>query len=98
MMRWATPWPPRAGGFPVTNVRSTSSPHWRAWLKRENRCLVPANSLAAPEPNPATKKNDMVWFALNEDRPLFAFADMWTIFNGDRGRKVKADTRAAQCL
>jgi putative SOS response-associated peptidase YedK len=38
--------------------------------------LVPANSFAeyAPEPNPETKKKDVVWFALNDDRPLFAFA------------------------
>src|SRR6478609_2340666 len=40
MMRWGMPPPPRAGGFPVTNIRNTSSPHWRAWLKPENRCLV----------------------------------------------------------
>ena len=62
------------GGPPVTNIRNTSSPHWRAWLKPENRCLVPANSFAeyAPEPNPETKKKDVVWFALNDDRPLFA--------------------------
>jgi putative SOS response-associated peptidase YedK len=33
MMRWGMPPPPRAGGFPVTNIRNTSSPHWRAWLK-----------------------------------------------------------------
>ena len=26
----------------------------------------------------------MVWFALNEDRPLFAFAGIWTEFKGDR--------------
>jgi hypothetical protein len=26
----------------------------------------------APEPNPETKKKDVVWFALNDDRPLFA--------------------------
>jgi hypothetical protein len=34
----------------------TSSPHWRAWLMPESRCLVPANSFAeyAPEPNPET--------------------------------------------
>src|SRR4029453_13519276 len=78
MMRWGMP-PPRAGNFPVTNIRNTASPHWRAWLKPENRCLVPANSFAeyAPEPNPETKK-DVVWFALNEDRPLFAFAGIWT--------------------
>src|SRR6185437_15493160 len=44
----------------------TSSPHWRMWLKPENRCLVPANSFAeyAPDPNPETKKKDVVWFAL----------------------------------
>jgi hypothetical protein len=24
-------------------------------------------------PNPETKKKDVVWFALNDDRPLFAF-------------------------
>jgi putative SOS response-associated peptidase YedK len=44
MMRWGMPPPPRAGGFPVTNIRNTSSPHWRTWLKPENRCLVPVNS------------------------------------------------------
>ena len=76
---------------PVTNIRNTSSPHWRGWLKPENRCLVPANSFAeyAPEPNPETKKKDVVWFALNDDRPLFAFAGIWTTFNGDRGTKSK---------
>ena len=26
-------------------------------------------------------------FALNEDRPLFAFAGIWTTFNGNRGTK-----------
>ena len=31
----------------------------------------------------------MVWFALNEDRPLFAFAGIWTEFNCDRGTKSK---------
>ena len=40
-------------------------------------------------PSQADKKKDVVWFALNEDRPLFAFAGMWTIFNGDRGTKSK---------
>jgi len=30
-----------------------------------------------------------VWFALNRNRPLFAFAGMWTTFNGDRGTKSK---------
>lgn len=31
----------------------------------------------------------MVWIALNDDRPLFAFAGIWTTFNGDRGTKSK---------
>jgi len=30
-----------------------------------------------------------VWFARDEDRPLFAFAGIWTEFKGDRGTKSK---------
>src|SRR6201991_3575894 len=91
MMRWGMPSPPRTGGPPVTNIRNTSSAHWSMWLKQENRCLVPANSFAeyAPEPDPVTKKKDVVWFALDESRPLFCFAGIWTNFNGDRGTKSK---------
>ena len=68
--------PPRAGGYPDTNIRNTTSPHWRGWLKPESRCLVPPNSFAeyAPKPNPATGKKDAVWFALDDDRPPFALA------------------------
>jgi hypothetical protein len=46
----------------------------------------PGEQLAEYEtqPNPETKKKEVVWFALNEDRPLFAFAGIWTEFNGDR--------------
>jgi hypothetical protein len=55
---------------PVTNIRNTSSPHWRGWLKPENRCFGPGQQLrrvrAGAEPE--TKKKDVVWFALNEDR------------------------------
>jgi len=43
----------------------------------------------APEPNPDTKKKDVVWFALDDNRPLFSFAGIWTTFNGDRGTKSK---------
>src|SRR5437763_10654954 len=91
MMRLGMPPPPRSPGPPVTNIRNTSSPHWRMWLKPESRCFVPANSFAeyAPEPNPETKKKDVVWFALNGDRPLFAFAGIWTEYRGDRGTKSK---------
>ncbi len=87
LMRWGMPPPPKTGGPPVTKIRNTSSPHWRGWLKPENRCLVPFNSFAeyAPKQNPKTKKKDVVWFAQNEDRPLCAFAGIWTEFRGDRG-------------
>jgi putative SOS response-associated peptidase YedK len=72
--------------WPVRNskTRSVMKAHMRD-------LLLPANSFAeyAPEPNPETKKKDVVWFALNEDRPLFAFAGIWTTFNGDRGTKSK---------
>jgi putative SOS response-associated peptidase YedK len=71
------PPPLKNGGPPVTNIRNTASPpHWRGWLKPENRCLVPFNSFAeyAPGPNPDTKKKDVVWFALNDERPLCGFA------------------------
>ena len=53
--------------------------------------MIPFNSFAeyAPEPNPETKKKDVVWFALNGDRPLCAFGRIWTEFKGDRGTKSK---------
>ena len=91
MMRWGMPPPTRTGGPPGPNIRNTSSPHWRMWLKPENPCLVLANSFAeyAPEPSPETKKKHVVWFALSDDRPLFAFAGIRTTFNGDRGTKSK---------
>jgi putative SOS response-associated peptidase YedK len=100
MMLWGMPPPPRTGGPPVTNIRNTSSPHWRGWLKPENRCLVLANSFAeyAPEPNPETKKRDVVWFALNEQRPLLAFAGIWTTYNGESRHPVEANIRPARGL
>jgi hypothetical protein len=96
---WGMPPPPHTGGPPVTNIRNTSSPHWRGWLKPENRCLVPANSFAeyAPEPNPETKKKDVVWFALDGDRPPFAIAGIWTAFKG-AWHQVEADPRPSPGL
>ena len=49
LMRWGMPPPPRTGGPPVTNVRNTSSPHWRGWLKPDNRCLGTAFSKTVPK-------------------------------------------------
>jgi putative SOS response-associated peptidase YedK len=85
LMRWGMPPPPRTGGPPVTNIRTHrrrtgvvgSGPRTAAWCR--------PTAEYAPEPNPETKKKDVVWFALNDDRPLFAFAGIWTTYNGDRG-------------
>jgi hypothetical protein len=34
-------------------------------------------------------RDDVVWFALSEDRPPFAFAGIWTEFKGDKRTKSK---------
>jgi len=71
----------------------TSSPHWWGWLKLAN-----SFSEYAPEANPATGKKDVVWFALNDDRPLFSFAGIWTEFKGDRSTKSKPVPRPSPGL
>jgi putative SOS response-associated peptidase YedK len=94
MMRWGMPTPPKfltpgAIDRGVTNIRNVDSAHWRAWLKPEHRCLVPVTSFSEPTdaPNPATGKKDWIWFALSEERPLFAFAGIWCSWMGTRGTK-----------
>jgi len=44
MARCGMPGPPQFGGQPVTNIRNVKSPHWRRWLGRGSRCIVPATS------------------------------------------------------
>jgi putative SOS response-associated peptidase YedK len=85
MARWGMPGPPQYGGAPVTNIRNLSSPHWRDWLGRGNRCLVPATSFC--EYADTKPRKTPIWFALGEDRPLFAFAGLWTPWQGVRGAK-----------
>jgi putative SOS response-associated peptidase YedK len=43
MARWGMPGPLQFGGAPITNIRNVGSPHWRGWLGKQNRCIVPAN-------------------------------------------------------
>jgi putative SOS response-associated peptidase YedK len=86
MMRWGMPGPPQLGGAPVTNIRNTKSPHWRRWLSPEHRCLVPVTSFCEWEDT--KPKKTPVWFALDESRPLFAFAGIWTPWRGVRGTKA----------
>ena len=85
MARWGMPGPPQYGGAPVTNIRNLTSPHWRGWLGRRNRCLVPATSFC--EYADTKPRKTPIWFALSEDRPLFAFAGLWTPWKGVRGPK-----------
>ena len=86
MMRWGMPGPPQFGGAPITNIRNTSSPHWRRWLGPANRCLVAVNSFC--EWAQTKPKKTPTWFALNDSRPLFAFAGIWTNWHGVRGTKA----------
>ena len=57
----------------TTNVRNTSSSHWKRWLGVESRCLVPFTSFSEFDWN---SKQD-VWFAFGEDRPTAFFAGIW---------------------
>ena len=83
--RWGMPGPPQFGGQPVTNIRNVTSPHWRGWLGSRNRCIVPATSFCEYEDTKPRKTP--IWFALGTDRPLFAFAGLWTRWRGVRGPK-----------
>ena len=85
MARWGMPGSVQYGGAPVTNIRNLDSPHWRGWLGRRNRCLVPATSFC--EYADTKPRKTPIWFALDEDRPLFAFAGLWTRWRGVRGPK-----------
>lgn len=85
MARWGMPGPPQFGGRPVTNIRNLLSPHWRRWLGPMSRCIVPATAFC--EYDDTKPKKTPNWFALAEDRPLFAFAGLWTPWTGLRGPK-----------
>lgn len=87
MMRWGMPGPKAFGEKPITNIRNTKSPHWRRWLGPAHRCLVPATSFCEYEDTKPRKTP--TWFALNESRPLFAFAGMWCTWTGTRGTKAE---------
>jgi putative SOS response-associated peptidase YedK len=67
----------------VTNIRNTSSPHWRRWLVPTARCLVPFTSFSENDRSPDGKAVS-VWFALEEDRPLAFFAGIWTTWTSTR--------------
>jgi putative SOS response-associated peptidase YedK len=92
-LNWGMPSPPdRVKGkadYGTTNVRRPSFWHWRQWLGVEHRCIVPATSFAEPSPtpgdkDPATGIQRNFWFAIDEAKPLFFFAGIWTRWHGIR--------------
>src|SRR5258708_32532463 len=87
MARWGMPGPPQFGGAPITNIRNLKSPHWRPWLRPENRCVVPFTSFC--EYADTKPKKTPTWFAFDESRPLAVFAGLWTPWTGTRGPKSK---------
>lgn len=74
----------------TTNVRNTSSKHWKRWLGVENRCVVPITRFAEPDPTSKIEggRTPNAWFARNEDQPLMVFAGIWTP-QWESVRKVK---------
>jgi putative SOS response-associated peptidase YedK len=94
MFRWGIPGPKQFGEHPVTNVRNVKSPHWRPWLKPEYRCLVPVSSFS--EYADTKPKKTPTWFALDEERPLFAFAGIWRPWKGVRGTKAENPDRVEE--
>ena len=79
MYRWGMPSPAfvlkgKKVDPAVTNVRNTTSPHWRRWLAPAHRCLVPFTSFS--EFNKAAGGD--IWFAESEDRLLLCFAGIKT--------------------
>lgn len=51
----------------VTNVRNLSSRHWKKWLGKQHRCLVPVKRFAEP----LGKGRGDQWFAHKDERPMF---------------------------
>lgn len=86
--RWGMPSPPQYGSAPVTNIRNVKSPHWRRWLGVENRCVVPSTSFCEWTGDKGAKRK--VWFALDETKPLYFFAGVWTAWHGTR-KKSEGD-------
>ncbi|GAN76388.1 SOS response-associated peptidase [Acidisphaera rubrifaciens] len=82
MARWGMPSPAFALAGKrvdrgVTNIRNTTSPHWRRWLGPPSRCLVPFTSFSESA-RLADGRSAPVWFALDDSRPLAFFAGIWT--------------------
>lgn len=63
----------------TTNIRNTSSQHWKRWLRVENRCVVPFTRFAEPNPSRRAElgRTPNAWFASTGNQSLMFFAGMW---------------------
>lgn len=79
----------------TTNVRNTTSAHWKPWLTPEHRCLVPFTAFSEPGRD-AEGRYRPVWFRLagNDPEPLAFFAGIH--LRGREGvRKIKTGWETA---
>lgn len=85
LMRWGMPPPLRTGGPPAP----TSALAWLA--KAREPLLGPVQQLRGirSRAEPGDKEKGCCLFGPDEERPLAAFAGIWTTFKGDRGTKSK---------
>lgn len=60
----------------TTNVRNTSSSHWKPWLAPSNRCLVPFTAFSEPGRD-AEGRYKPIWFSLPDEDPLAFFAGVY---------------------
>jgi SOS response associated peptidase (SRAP) len=70
----------------VSAYIDSSATYARCWdpitaCARSDRCRAAPRALSGMV--------RVVWFTLNDDRPLFAFGGLWTEFKGERGTKSK---------
>lgn len=94
---WGMPTPPQflvtPGGKPkkndtgVTNIRNTSSPHWRRWLGTAHRCLVPFMTFSEPD---ASHKNHFFRFA--DGREVAFMAGLCAVLSRQIRAKDEAPT------
>ncbi|TGD67408.1 SOS response-associated peptidase [Tabrizicola sp. WMC-M-20] len=92
MARWGMPTPQvflagKRTDPGVTNIRNTTSAHWKRWLAPAHRCLVPFTSFSEIDSRPGVPRNHPVWFALGADRPLAFFAGIRTEWTSVRKLK-----------
>lgn len=65
----------------VTNIRNTSSAHWRTWLGPEHRCIIPWTRFCEWET--AGSRKVQRWFSCHAETAVFA--GIWTRWTGTRG-------------